>query len=189
MGGGRTPGARAAWTHRTAVVLVPPEEVWPPLQEVRRARDRQFRRWMPHVTLLYPFAPRPEVPALLPPPLRAACARLAPFDVTLAQVRAFRHRGGSATLWLAPEPAAPLVALQAALQAAAPAFAHTSRFAAGFTPHLSVGQAADTAATEAALAELAATWRPLVFRAAEVSVLAREGDRPFEVLEVLRLGG
>ena len=45
-------------THTTAVVLIPPEEVWEPIQALRRAHDRNFDRWMPHITLLYPFAER-----------------------------------------------------------------------------------------------------------------------------------
>ena len=39
----------------SAVVFIPPSEVWGPIQEIRRSHDRQFVRWMPHVTLLYPF--------------------------------------------------------------------------------------------------------------------------------------
>ena len=41
-----------------AVVLIPPLEVWEPVQAIRRAHDRQYHRWMPHVTLVYPFRPR-----------------------------------------------------------------------------------------------------------------------------------
>jgi 2'-5' RNA ligase superfamily len=47
-------------THQTAVVLIPPEAVWPPIQALRQQYDRHVRRWMPHITLLYPFRPREE---------------------------------------------------------------------------------------------------------------------------------
>jgi len=43
-------------TYTTAVVLIPPEDVWEPIQKLRRVYDRHFDRWMPHLTLLYPFA-------------------------------------------------------------------------------------------------------------------------------------
>ena len=183
---GAHPRDAAAWTHRTALVLIPPGEVWPAIQEVRRAHDRQFVRWMPHVTLLYPFAPRGELPALLPA-LREACAALAPFEARLGTFGRFTHRGGRTTLWLAPEPREAFVRLQAALERAAPAYGHTSRFPGGFTPHLSVGQAPGHEAAALAAA-LGACWRPLVFRVAEVQLIAREGERPFEVVERLRLG-
>ena len=40
-------------THTTAVVVIPPDDAWPPIQALRQRYDRQFRRWMPHITLLY----------------------------------------------------------------------------------------------------------------------------------------
>ena len=183
----RTSEQREAWTHRTAVVVIPPQDVWPSIQAIRRSRDRQFQRWMPHVTVLYPFAPRSELGGHLPA-LSAACSDLAPFDVELSVFHSFRHRGGHSTLWLAPEPREEFVRLQSALEAAAPAFNHTSRFGGGFTPHLSVGQAAGDEETRAALAELTAAWTPLRFRLSEVQLIAREGDGPFEVVHVLPLG-
>ncbi len=72
-------------TNTTAVVLIPPEGAWPPIEDVRRRHDRQFRRWMPHVTLLYPFRPKEEFPGLADR-FADTCATLAPFEVTLAEV-------------------------------------------------------------------------------------------------------
>src|SRR4051812_31067998 len=95
---------------------------------------------MPHVNLLYPFYP-PERFDDTVPRLAAACARIAPVTVTPAEVRFFQHSSRKATLGLAPEPKDDLVRLQAALQAACPDCDDLARFAAGFTPHLSVGQA------------------------------------------------
>jgi 2'-5' RNA ligase len=183
----RTPEEREAWTHRTAVVFIPPSEVWPTIQEIRRLRDRQFQRWMPHLTLLYPFAPRSELPRHLPA-LTEACAALEPFEARLATFHSFQHGGSSSTLWLAPEPKEAFVRLQSALEDAAPAFGSTSRFKGGFTPHLSVGQAGNEADTPEALDELASNWTPLTFRVSEVQVIAREKDLPFEVVKVLPLG-
>jgi 2'-5' RNA ligase len=126
--------------HQTAVAVVPPPEVWGPIQAVRQRHDRQFRRWMPHVNLLYPFYP-PERFDEAVPRLAAACGRVAPFAVTLAEFHFFEHPSGAATLWLFPEPREALVRLQAVLQVACPDCDDPARFAARFTPHLSVGQA------------------------------------------------
>jgi 2'-5' RNA ligase len=179
--------ANPAWTHRTAVVFIPPAELWPPIQAIRRVHDRQIQRWMPHITLLYPFAPRYELPKLMPA-LEAACAGLSPFEATLGAFRVFQHRSDRSTVWLAPEPREAFARLQAALQEAAPDYAHTSRFSGGFTPHLSVGQSGSVEKVNALVASLGETWTPLVFRASEVSIIAREGNGPFEVVRTLSLG-
>src|SRR5581483_712431 len=123
-----------------AVAIVPPQDAWPPIQALRERHDRQFHRWPPHLNLLYPFYQPGRFDDALPR-LIAACARVAVFTVTLTEFRFFHHSSRKATLWLAPEPGEKLVALQAALQAACPDCDDLSRFAAGFTPHLSVGQA------------------------------------------------
>jgi hypothetical protein len=36
----------------SAVVIIPPEELWIPIQKIRKKYDRQINRWMPHITLL-----------------------------------------------------------------------------------------------------------------------------------------
>ena len=127
-------------THQTAVVVTPPESCWEPIQAIRREHDKQVRRWMPHITMLYPFRPRSEFEAAAGA-LSAACGAIPSFEVTLTEFGYFCHGGSSYTLWLAPEPAEPLVRLQAAMLSAVPECDETSRYAGGFTPHLSVGQA------------------------------------------------
>jgi 2'-5' RNA ligase len=175
-------------THHTAVAVVPPEEAWGPIQEIRRRHDRQFRRWMPHVNLLYPFRPRADFPAIAPA-LGAACRGIAPFTLTLAAFRSFRHPSGRCTLWLAPEPAEGLVRLQAALQGACPDCDDLSRFPAGFTPHLSAGQFPSSGACEHAREQLQARWRPIAFTLAEVALLARDPDGPFWIAQRIPLDG
>lgn len=170
----RTPpeGAATRTTHQSAIVLVPPPEVWAPIQAIRRVHDRQFRRWMPHITLLYPFLERDQLPGALPA-ARDALADLAPIEVVLARAGAFRHRGGTATVWLAPEPTEALVAVQQRLVRRFPGCDATGRFSGGFTPHLSVGQARDAAALRALERELASV-EPLRFTASHATVIVRE---------------
>ena len=41
--------------YNSAVVIIPPQEKWESIQEIRETYDRGFNRWMPHITLIYPF--------------------------------------------------------------------------------------------------------------------------------------
>ena len=179
-------------SHQTAVVLLPPEDVWAPIQALRVVHDSKYRRWMPHVTLLYPFVLEEhfgEAEALIAQALR----NLAPFEVTLSGFEYFKHRA-NVTAWLRPDdhPRGALKALHAALEAVLPRCdAQGRKSERGFTPHLSVGQlprAAD-ADIRRTLAAWAAEWSPLRFQARDVCLISRRGDVPFEVRRRVPLSG
>ena len=97
-------------THKTALVVIPPDQAWGPIQAIRREHDRNIHRWMPHITLLYPFRPVEQFDVLADS-LARVCATMDPFEITLAEFRFFRHNSRSFTLWLAPDPR-PLQRLQ-----------------------------------------------------------------------------
>ena len=127
-----------AKTHTTAVVLIPPESVQPPVQDIRRIHDRNFVRWMPHITLLYPFAERNDFIDVIPA-LEKAAQQVSPFCVELTRFDAFQHRK-SCTMFLVPEPEDEIVRLHSTLMRHLPDYDDTAQFAGGFHPHLSVGQ-------------------------------------------------
>jgi len=174
-------------TYHTAVVAMPPPEVWEPIQTIRRQYDRHVHRWMPHITLLYPFLPRTQFGEALPV-LAEVGRHITPFQVTLATFRAFTHAFGKATLWLAPEPSHAFVTLQSALQAAFPAYDEQGRFPTGFTPHLSVGQTAAPSARQQLLGTLQAAWQPVQFTLTELTLIWREADGPFQIAHAIPLG-
>ena len=174
-------------TPHTAVVAIPPPEVWEPIQAIRRQHDRNVHRWMPHITLLYPFMPREHFGEALPG-LMEVGRQSAAFQVTLATFWTFTHAFGKATVWLAPEPCHPLVTLQAALQDAFPAYNEQSRFPTGFTPHLSVGQASSPRGRQHLLETLQASWQPVQFTLTALALIWREAERPFEVAHAIPLG-
>ena len=175
--------------YETAVVLIPPEECWEPIQAIRRVHDRHVERWMPHVTLLYPFRPR-DVFDEVTEVLSAGVAGVEPFDVHLREFRHFRHGRTSYTIWLAPEPVDAIRRLQAALQAAVPDCNDVSQHATGFTPHLSVGQACGAAELEELTRSLQESWQPLTFKATQVSLIWRGAppDDKFRVDRNVALG-
>jgi 2'-5' RNA ligase len=162
--------------------------VWEPIQAIRRQYDRQFSRWMPHINLLYPFLPLADFHTALPL-LAEACTGVRPFAVTLTTVRYFLHPSHRATLWLEPEPREPFIALENRLLAAFPAYNELCRFAGGFTPHLSVGQASSPTVLQRLLQELQARWQPCQFVLTAVALIHREADRPFRLVHWIALGG
>lgn len=175
-------------TFHTALVAIPPEETWEPIQRIRRLFDRHLHRWMPHVTLLYPFRPHAEFGGA-EAAVREACAGIAGFEVELAEFRSFSHGPESHTLWLHPAPAEGFVRLQSALQRAFPDCDDVSRYDSAFTPHLSVGQARLPRDLEEHLREARGDWSPLRWNVREVALLAREGEAPFEVDRRILLEG
>lgn len=139
---------------------------------------------MPHITLLYPFVDRQRFGSAAAV-LARACGDVAPFQLTLARFSYFDHRHGNYTVWLTPEPAQDLIALQEKLWRAMPEYDDTRRHGQGFTPHLSVGQVRGRAKLETLLHELAVQWKPLEFTAGEISLIGRN-EPPDDVFVVER---
>lgn len=175
-------------TYRTAVVLAPPQDVWPEIQAIRQQYDRHFDRWMPHITLLYPFRPRNDWPSILEQ-LEEACQRVDSFHIGLATFRTFRHRN-SYTMWLAPEPRKEIARLQTALWQVVPDCDDTRRYRDGFTPHLSVGQVHGRDQVDSIVTVLQDEWSPIQFKTSEIQLIWRN-DPPDDVFRLghrLRLG-
>lgn len=180
--------ASAAKTYKTAVVVIPPDHLWGPIQGLRKQYDRHYRRWMPHITLIYPFRPVSAFEQTVPL-LDQACRSIEPFDVQLGRFDLFAHNRRKATLYLVPEPAGAFKLLHKALLKIVPDCDDVTRFAGGFTPHLSVGQARGKNA-HALCAGWQATWQPLEFTLNHI-YLIRRNDPPDDVFcigPVLSLG-
>ena len=114
----------------------------------------------PHVTLLIP-APS-DVEAAV-----EALRGFGAFDVTFARFGRF-----PGTLWLAPDPAAPFVAMSEALCEAFPDHAPYGGEFEGITPHLTVAQGDELDIAEAAIAGAL----PLASRASSVVLFAQAAD-------------
>ena len=175
----------AVKSHASAVVLIPPTCRWNLIQTIRRVHDRNVRRWMPHVTLLYPFLPFKHYSNQILDLLSDACKTLDAFDVTFRMFRSFKHQKSSYTLWLDPEPNHGFDELQAALQGRFPGYSDVRAHRGGFTPHLSVGQVRGETAHGEILQKLQDGWSPLTFRADRISLIWRLGP-PDDVFRVHR---
>lgn len=164
--------------YRSAVTILPPEEVLPPIQNIRRKFDRRFARWMPHINLLYGFLPDRyflEAAAIITKNLTT----FTPFQITFASYNFFKHRQ-SCTAWLQPDPAGKksLKELQAILESIFPQCSEQrKKSAAGFTPHLSVGQFKNIAEAKDNLPQ----WNSLTFKVESVYLISRRRQDPFQI--------
>ncbi|WP_218163314.1 poly(A) polymerase [Actinoplanes philippinensis] len=169
-----TIGARP--TARTAVAWLPPQRLWPPVQDVRRALDPQVDRWPPHVNVLFGFLPEAdfEDAAAL---LAAAAGEVSPFPAELSGVRTFAHRD-DATVWLDPAAASPepWLGLHRALRRR---FPQCRGRAEGWTPHLTLGRAAGPVTVRLA---------PATAPVDRLTLLSRRGDEPMVPRAELLLG-
>ena len=135
------------------------------------------------VTLLYPFV-APPVPPSAVDALRAFFALVPPWDVTYASCARF----GADVLYVAPEAAAPFVALTDGLVAAWPDHPPYGGAYDSVIPHLAVTIGAPAAAM--AEAEAAVTARlPFAARAREAWLVSTGADGRWDVEAKLPFGG
>ncbi|MCA8923091.1 MAG: DUF504 domain-containing protein, partial [Planctomycetes bacterium] len=179
-------GSHGDPVHTTALAVIPPLGVWPPLQALRRAHDPRYARWPPHVSVLYGFVSAEHAPAAIPR-VQRVLAEHAPCELTLGEFGRFPHRRRD-SVWLRPETGGALRRLQAALEREFPACTEQStKGEAGYTPHLTIGMLAHGLSTEW-MARLAREWTPLRFQLESLSVIARAPGCGFDLLAAIPIG-
>ncbi|PSB57949.1 poly(A) polymerase [Chamaesiphon polymorphus] len=171
--------------YESILAIIPPEDLFPPIQTIRQQYDAGFFNIVPHITLLYGFVPDryfEEVVDLIAPIL----AKIEPFTVTLADFEIFTHHKSS-TAYLRPivKPEGALHELQAALYRLFPqCYEQSTKTSVGYNPHLSVGQFADRSEAMAKLPQ----WHPIKFTVDAVSLLSRTRNKPCVVKHIVGVG-
>jgi 2'-5' RNA ligase len=174
--------------YTSAVVIIPPEKLWAPIQAIREKYDRNFHRWMPHITLLYPFRPENEFNSL-ESDFKEVCENLKSFKVNLDNFNYFHHKKQQYTLWLEPTPQKLINDLQKEIQSVTPDCNDVGLFKGGFNPHLSVGQITGKELLDKTLQNLEHHWKSLQIIVDKIFIIAREQRKnsTFQVKKIIQL--
>jgi 2'-5' RNA ligase len=174
--------------YTSAVVIIPPEEKWASIQDIRKKYDRQINRWMPHITLLYPFRPENEYP-ILEKEFSNKCHHIEPFEIHLKQFKFFNHGKQRFTLWLKPEPIDLIINLQSKILEIVPDCNDVNKYKYGFKPHLSLGQLKGKSNVDYMINKLQKKWKDISFLLNYIYFISREQQKKakFEVIKSIRL--
>jgi len=158
--------------YTSACVIIPPKEIWDQIQKIRHRYDRQIHRWMPHITLLYPFRPKAEFNDL-EKEFKELCSQLKPFEISFRNLRYFHHKHQDFTIWLNPEPEDSIIQLQARLLKIVPDCDDVNKHKNEFTPHLSVGQIKGKENLIKVMSKLQDFWKKIEFTLNSVYFISR----------------
>lgn len=174
--------------YTSAVVVIPPQQNWVPIQEIRGKYDRNIQMWMPHITLLYPFRPEAEY-LTLEKEFLEICKKINPFEVSLKEFHYFNHGKQQYTLWLNPEPVDLIINLQASILEIVPDCNDVNKYKHGFKPHLSVGQIQGKDNLQETLKNLQDKFNEIHFLLNEIFFIAREKSKTsqFEIKKRIQL--
>lgn len=162
--------------YTSAVVIIPPQEQWDSIQGIRKIHDRGYNRWMPHITLLYPFRPKTEYP-ILEKTFNNTCNEIQSFELYLRDFKYFSHGHQNYTLWLDPEPADLIIQLQADILKLVPDCNDVNKYKSGFTPHLSVGQIKGEENMLKIIPTLQKEWIAIKFLLDKIYFISRENTK------------
>ena len=174
--------------YTSACVIIPPKEIWDPIQKIRQQYDRQIHRWMPHITLLYPFRPKAEF-KYIKEEFEDFCSQIKSFIVNFRIFNYFHHRPQNFTIWLHPESNGLISNLQAELLRIVPDCNDVNKHKNGFTPHLSVGQIKGKKNLIKIIKRLQNSWKEIKFTVNCVYFISRENNNQskFEIINQIDL--
>ena len=174
--------------YTSAVVIIPPLEKWTSIQEIRKIYDRNIHRWMPHITLIYPFRPEKEY-LNLKKAFSEKCKNIKKFKISLKKLKYFTHRKNIFTIWLDPEPNDSIISLQAKILEITPDCNDVNKFKNGYRPHLSLGQIKGKSKLDKVINKLQKTWKEISFLLDKVHFISREQNRmsKFEIFTSINL--
>ncbi|UJR22209.1 hypothetical protein I4U23_025273 [Adineta vaga] len=161
-------------THKTALCLIPPENVWSQIQSIRSVHDKAYPRWMPHINLIYPFVFESEFENIKRQ-LDSILNSKESFDIEFDQssFHYFKQKGNECTFHLRPKITKHVCELQQNIHnLLSKSLSIDSR---PFEAHLTLGQTTTSRISDI-LIEIKAQWKPIRFTVDRVCLISREND-------------
>jgi len=168
-------------TVQSAVVIIPPQEIWDQIEAIRKIHDKSYERWMPHINIVYPFVPCEDFEEYAPK-VKKAVSTIKPFTIKLRELKYFVHNQ-SATLWLNPETETKSIhSIQSNLEKEISFCKDLSKLSdTGYNPHLSVGQWVNEVEIKKAQQNFQNDWKEIEFEVSEVYLISRTATDPFKI--------
>lgn len=166
-------------SYKSALVIVPECDALDTIEQIRKLHDRRYYRWMPHITMIFPFvavdgpAETRENTIKIVRDIVYAKKQL---SISFACFNSFTHSRNSHTLYLRPDSGSE-IALQSLvdqLAKALPDFDDVRRDG-HFSPHLSLGQFRSKQAMQEVEVEYEALPCSVTFQAYSMAWVTREG--------------
>ena len=170
----------------TSLVIIPPSDKQESIQTIRRAHDREFSKWMPHINIIYPFCTINLMDEIIPK-IEKICDKIPKFNLTLSKFIFLKHITGRATITLAPEPKEAIEEIQSKIEIVLPEYNDISRFEGGFKPHLSIGQASDEQDARALIQKFRYDWENIEFTVESLFVVSRTDKTPYKIYKEIKL--
>lgn len=159
-------------THKTALCLIPPENLWEQIQSIRSVHDKAYPRWMPHINLIYPFVPESEFTSMKSR-LESIINSKSSFEIEFDQTSfEYFKKGNECTFHLRPIQTKDVVELQQAIENLLPNFFKNKR---PFEAHLTLGQTTTSRISDI-LIEMKSKWKTIKFSIDRICMISREDD-------------
>jgi 2'-5' RNA ligase len=170
-----TPSFRLS-SSQTALALVVPSHLQPEINTLRKIHDKAYRKWEPHINVLYPFVEASLLSSAVSV-LRAylSAHQISPFKVKIEEVGTFEHRRNATVFLKAGEESEEKICdLRKQLVDALGRDEGEGTHDGVFRPHLTIGQAALSGLTMERLIEKVGRLVGLEWDVERLVVLRRE---------------
>jgi endonuclease/exonuclease/phosphatase family metal-dependent hydrolase/2'-5' RNA ligase len=173
----------------TAIAIVVPKDAQANINALRSVHDKAFRKWEPHINILYPFVE----PARLAPAIETLRGAVSSGDfrdlrVDVDAVDVFRHRR-NATVFLRPSVDAEerLTRLRGVLTATLGCDESEGTHDGEFRPHMTVGQASLVGPTLERLVAKVEKLKGVGWHVKSLAVLRRKSSGEMELVDEIAL--
>jgi 2'-5' RNA ligase len=172
---------------KTAIIIMPPKEVWEQIQSIRKEHDSAYVRWMPHINLMFPFVTIDNftiVKELLENKIQALDIK--PFEIEFKNLSYF-YKKKTSTLFADPSTSNddPLQKIYSVIANTLPHLPTRNEF----TPHLTLGNSWNSLdAIKSAKDDIQQSWKPIKFTVDAIYMISRKDkDDPFQIVDTIEL--